>query len=131
MTDTEHQHQKALIQWADASAAAYPELKLLYAIPNGGHRTKRTAAKMRAEGVRRGVPDLCLPVARGGFHGLYIELKRPRAKSVSPGKLTAEQLQWHEALDRQGYLVQTCWGWEAAQSALREYIGGWHNVPSE
>lgn len=55
---------------------AHPELQLLYHVPNEGKRTWRTGARLKSEGLKPGVPDLCLPVARGKYHGLYVELKR-------------------------------------------------------
>ena len=75
MNTSEHEHQKAVIEWAEVKSGQYPELRLLYAIPNGGHRHKAVAAKLKAEGVKPGVPDLCLPVRRGEYSGLYIEMK--------------------------------------------------------
>lgn len=74
---------------------------------------------MRAEGMKKGVPDLCLPVARGGCHGLYIELKRTKG-----GKVTPEQLEWVDALTRQGYMAAVCRGWEEASDIITEYLGG-------
>ncbi|MCP4524541.1 MAG: VRR-NUC domain-containing protein, partial [Aestuariibacter sp.] len=71
----EHQHQTALINWARNNERDFPELALLHAIPNGGKRGKKVAMDMKAEGLKPGVPDLCLPVARMGYHGMYIEMK--------------------------------------------------------
>ena len=68
---------------------AWPELALLHHIPNGGHRARKTARDLARSGVRAGVPDYCLPVARGGAHGLYLELKRLHGGRVSP-----EQREW-------------------------------------
>ena len=56
--DGEHVEQAALFRWAEFARARLPELTLLHAIPNGGHRHKATAARLKAEGVKRGVPDL-------------------------------------------------------------------------
>ena len=112
---TEHQHQKALIRWFDL---AYPDFRgLLFATPNGGQRHPAVAAKLKAEGVRRGVPDLCLPVARHGFHGLFIELK------TETGRLTREQAQWLERLDAEGFMAVWCRGWANAQQTLIDYLG--------
>ena len=94
---TEHQIQTCVMQWAEGQLARHPELKLLYAIPNGGARNNITGALLKAEGVKPGVPDLCLPIARGGYHGLYIEMKR------ATGKPTKAQLDWLAALKAQGY----------------------------
>ena len=85
------------MEWADGQLARHPELQMLYAIPNGGARNAVTGALLKAEGVKPGVPDLCLPVARGQYHGLYIEMKS------SKGKPTEDQLKWLAALKAQGY----------------------------
>lgn len=114
--DGEHAEQAALFRWAEFARARLPELALLYAVPNGGHRHKATAVRLKAEGVKRGVPDLCLPVARAGAHGLYIELKTER------GKATPEQLGWIRALRRQGYVAEVCHGWESARSMIEHYL---------
>lgn len=113
---TEAQEQITLFSWA--AVQAVPELALLYHIPNGGSRHKAEAARLRAEGVRAGVPDLCLPVPRGGFHGLYIELKRLRG-----GRVSDRQKEWLAALGAQGYAVAVCNGWEDAAGTIMGYLG--------
>ena len=79
---TEADEQIALFEWAALQSGRFPELTLLHHVPNGGSRNKIEAARLRAQGVKSGVPDLCLPVARGGNHGLYIELKRQRGGRI-------------------------------------------------
>ena len=116
-TPTEEQEQTALFEWARRMQGKHKELGLLHAIPNGGKRGKAEAARMKAAGVKAGVPDMCLPVARGDFHGLYIELKRRKGGRVSP-----EQAQWLEELSGQGYFCQVCRGWEEAAETLRRYL---------
>ena len=117
---TEHQEQVALMQWAKLAEAKYPELALLYAIPNGGKRHIGVARKLRAEGVKSGVPDLCLPVARAGFHGLYIELKRQKN-----WKLSKVQKEWIETLEFQDNRVCICVGWEDARGVIEAYLNQW------
>ena len=63
----------------------YPQLRLLYSTPNAGRRSFVQGGIMKAEGMLKGVPDLCLPVARGNWHALYLEFKTP------DGKLSGEQ----------------------------------------
>ena len=94
----EDAEQRIIFQWAAMETAARPELGLLYAIPNGGKRAMKTAIALKAQGVKSGVPDMCLPVARGGYHGLYIELKRQKGGTVSE-----TQKSWITALTEQGY----------------------------
>ena len=118
MRQPEHLEQCALFRWAGYQAKARPELALMFAIPNGGHRHPATAARLKAEGVKAGVPDICLPVAKGEYHGLFIELKAGRNKP------TPTQVQWHARLSYQGYRVTVCWGWEAAREAIEEYLTG-------
>ena len=75
-TPLEGAEQRALFAWAKLNERSHPELALLHAIPNGGKRNPREAANLKAQGVKAGVPDICLPVPRGGCASLYIELKR-------------------------------------------------------
>jgi len=72
---SEHDLQKAIFKWARIYEAKYPDLRWMYAVPNGGHRNKATAARLKAEGVKRGVADIHLPIQRGGFCGLWAECK--------------------------------------------------------
>lgn len=60
---TEQQH---LFQWARMMSGAHPELALMYKITNEGRRSRANGARMVAEGMKKGLPDICLPVARGG-----------------------------------------------------------------
>lgn len=117
---TEHEEQCSLIAWAEAQKPTLPALDLLFAIPNGGHRRKAVAGKLRAEGVKSGVPDICLPVAARGFHGLLIEMKRQHA---SPSDVSQAQQDWLRKLSEEGYCVRVCKGWEAARRVLLWYLG--------
>ena len=115
---SESEEQIALFDWAGYLVKQHPELALLYHIPNGGHRHRTTAIRLKAEGVKSGVPDVCLPVARGGFHGLYIEMK------AGKNKPTDNQRRWLEDLTEQGYYAAVCHGWEAASEILLKYLKG-------
>ena len=81
--DTE---QMGVIDWANWNTGRYPELKLLFHIPNGGKRDAREAARFKAMGEKAGVPDLCLPVPMNGFAGLYIEMKYGKNKPTDHQK---------------------------------------------
>ena len=113
---TEHQEQVALFQWAGISERAYPELALLHAVPNGGSRHPAEAKNLKAAGVKPGVPDICLPVARGKHHGLYIELKSQK------GRPSEFQEEWISRLNQQGYMAVCCHGFEEARSAIMSYL---------
>lgn len=109
--------QEHVFLWASMEERAYPELAMLYAIPNGGKRAIKTAVALKKQGVKRGVPDMCLPVPRGGFNGLYIELKR-----VKGGTVSDEQREWIAALNSQGYKAIICHGAEEAIEQIRGYL---------
>ena len=113
---SEAQEQKLLFQWAQYSRQMFPELELLFHVPNGGRRVGREAASLKKQGVKAGVPDLILPVARGEYFGLYIELK------VGTNKPKEHQLKWIEQLKEQGYFVEVCYGWLEASEVIKNYL---------
>ena len=116
-TPTETQEQIALFQWAANVRNRYPEIMLMYHVVNEGKRSQVAGHNLRLMGMRRGVPDVCLPVARGECHGLYVEMKR-----VKGGRASPEQLWWIEQLRAQGYRAEICYGWENAAQVIREYL---------
>ena len=115
-TQYEAAEQKALFEWAGYMSNVHPELELLHHIPNGGHRNKAEAAHLKQQGVKAGVPDLHLPVARGGCHGLYIELK------AHGNKPTQNQKEWLRLLSEQNYKTAVCHGWEEAAEVILAYL---------
>lgn len=114
--DKEEGHQEAIFEWASYQMARMPELELLHHIPNGGRRDKAEAVAFKRRGVKAGVPDLCLPVARGNYHGLYIELKTEKGKPTKTQKL------WIERLIKQGYFAKVCYGWRDAIRTIEYYL---------
>jgi hypothetical protein len=144
MKTTEHDEQVALIQWAKANEGKYPALKMLFAIPSGQLRPYSTridehgqkvryspiGQKLRAEGVKSGVPDLFLGTGAifvksldDGFqkvifyNGLFIEMKSEK------GRTTKNQDAWIEALREQGYKVEVCHGFDEARQVICDYLG--------
>lgn len=118
---SEHDEQCRLFAWAAWQALEWPELDLLFAIPNGGHRHKATAARMKAEGVKAGVPDCFLAVPAQGYHGLFVEMK------AGKNRTTKKQKKWIKDLQAQGYAAEVCYGADAAQRAIADYLGyTWH-----
>ena len=130
----ETEEQQALIRWTNEWAVAFPILELIHSIPNGatllgrtlqnGKRVSFEANKLLAEGLKPGVPDLFLPVARGVHHGLYIEMKR-----VKKGRTSAAQKSRIERLKEQGYMVEVCAGANAAKRLIVEYLGLEKEIP--
>ena len=114
---SEEQEQKAVFSWAEWMSNRIPELQLLFHIPNGGLRSKTEAKRMKSAGVKPGVPDLFLPVARAGYHGLFIELKRKKG-----GRLSEEQKQWIADLEGQGYMAVSAYGCEEACDIIEWYF---------
>lgn len=113
-----------------------PELSRLFAVHNQGHGDKIRGAQAKAEGVKAGVPDMVLPVPRkivrteppdlgivtGWYHGLFIELKRAKAKATAAGTESDIQTDWRAYLTSQGYRCVVAVGWQEAVDAIKEYL---------
>ena len=130
----EHDAQVALFAWAKLNEVKYPELALLFAVPNGMRTSMRTAIKAKAEGLKAGVPDVWLPVGAAGkfpndydpdapffASGLVIEMKAPK------GKTSILQRRWLEELHKQGYITTVCYSAAEATLAICDYL----NIPKE
>lgn len=96
---SEHDLQTACLRWLHFTHKGV----LCYAIPNGAFTTKTTARKLVAEGLKRGLPDLCIPMARGGYHALYIEMKNGKV-----GRLSEHQKEMIARLQLLGNKVVIC-----------------------
>lgn len=116
---SEDVEQMCLFRWAKYRTGSFPELRVMFAIPNGGFRHIQTAARLKATGVKAGVPDICLPVAVGHYHGLFIEMKRRKG-----GRVSDAQSEFMGMLRHQGYCCIVCKGWEEAAMAIEKYLMG-------
>ncbi|KGE78260.1 MULTISPECIES: VRR-NUC domain-containing protein [Halomonas] len=121
--DHEGNEQKGLILWLYGEwqrgtevGQAYP---VIYHVPNGGQRSKKTGADLKRQGVKAGVSDLVVMEARGGLHGLYLEFKAtpPNHAAVAPS-----QIDWLALADERGYGAVLAQGLEEARQVLREYM---------
>ena len=112
----ERKSQAAVIDWARWASGQWPELRFLFAVPNGDKRSAVTASLLVSQGVKPGVPDLILPVARAGFISLAIEMKR------KPNTPTSLQKEWLTALEGFGWLAIVCYGAGEAIAALEAYV---------
>ena len=121
---TEHGEQTALFAWSALNIKQYPQLKWLYAVPNGFFSTPGQKAKMKAEGLRDGVPDICLPYPRYGTMelGLFIELKIEKRRNQKNGGCSEDQLEWLAYLNEAGYKAVVCYGWQEAVTTIKEYL---------
>jgi hypothetical protein len=113
---TEAEEQAALFQWAELAKGSRPQLWLLFAVPNGGSRHRLEAANLKRQGVKAGVPDICLAYPKGAYHGLYIELK------VGKNKPSEEQKQWLRRLKAAGYMTAVCYGFLQAKETIERYL---------
>lgn len=112
----EESSQIALMRWAALNEHNFPELKFLHASPNGGLRHLSVARKMKATGTKAGFPDLVLPVKRGRYSGLFIEMKAPK------GRMSDAQKEWADFLLKQDFYFACCHGWDEAAGVLRSYL---------
>lgn len=115
-TQREAAEQIALFEWAVMQQGKYPELAMMFHVPNGGSRNELEAANLKRQGVKAGVLDVWLPVPRGGFHGLVIEMK------AGKNKPTQEQLWWIANLIKQGYYVSVSYSWKDAADKILNYL---------
>lgn len=95
----------------------FPELRLVFAVPNGGHRFKATAVSMYQEGVEAGVWDVFVSVPTVYYHGLWIEMK------AEGNGLTPDQKSFGEAVKKNGYATSVCYSSEAAWRRICSYLG--------
>ena len=114
---TEAQEQKAVVEWwAIFSRGKRIDERLLMHTANERKTTPRQGAQLKALGVRAGWPDLFLAVPRGGYHGLFVEMK------AKHGKLSDAQKELHPILREQGYLVVVCYGALEAMDIIKRYL---------
>ena len=129
---SEDGNQMALFAWAAANIVQYPQLKWLFAIPNGGSRHIAEATKMVATGLRKGVPDVMLPAdapkyppeSEIWYHGCFIEMKTEKRRKQKNGGLEDDQIEWIEALQKAGYYCKVCYNWIEAKETLIAYLEG-------
>lgn len=117
-SNSEHAHQTALFCWAalPETREHFPGIELMFAIPNGGERNKIVAAKMKAEGVKAGVLDIFLPLPKGNFHGMFLEMKK------HPNKPTEEQHKFAIAVQNKGYYCAVAYSWLQACDIIANYF---------
>ncbi len=109
-TPTEADEQITVIEYCDLKGIP------IYHIANEGKRTRYTGDLLKRMGMRKGVPDLCVPVPKGKYHGFYIEMKSHK------GKPTNEQISWLKCLKAQGYATAICYGASEAITLIEKYL---------
>lgn len=115
--DFEGREQQMLVRWMELQhRAAYA---VTWHTPNGGARDKATAGRLKAQGVKAGVPDLQLAVARGGFFGLFIEFK---ATPPNDAAVSETQKTMLSRLQGEGYRAVVCRGINEAMAEINAYL---------
>lgn len=117
--EPEHDLQAMVVQWWSYKHREFylPEC-LLFAVPNGGMRNRIVAAKLKAEGVRSGIPDMMLAAPNGDYHGLFIEHK------IKPKKPSVEQDRVIGDLRDQGYQVAVSYSYDETVRHICSYLRG-------
>lgn len=113
---SESTEQENVISWCFHHERIYPELHWIHHCPNGGSRQKAEAIRLKAQGVKPGVPDLHLPIRKGKYIGLYIEMK------YDNGTLQKTQKEWILAMKAAGHFACVCYGYENAVNVIEEYV---------
>lgn len=116
MKSLEANEQRTLFDWVRWNEGKNPDLWFLHAIPNGGSRNKIEAANLKKQGVKAGVSDLFLPVAKGVYHGLYIELK------IKGGRTSDLQMEWIKRVQMQNYMALVAYGFDEAKAVIEWYL---------
>ena len=115
---SEAQEQKVIFEWAEWNKNKYPELEMLMHTVNEGKRSPRVGAELKRMGMKRGFPDISLLVPNKKYHGLFIELKADKTK-----RLTKEQKEGLDKLNKYGYKAVRCNGSDEAIQVIKEYLG--------
>ncbi len=116
--------QEAFFQWREYNLHTYPGIEDMFAIPNGAHLqgdSRRRAmqwARLVRQGAKKGVHDIFLPVPKGQYHGLWMEMKaaKPHRSTISK-----EQKDWGKRMKDRGYMVRFVYGCEEAIAAVHAY----------
>lgn len=117
--NVEHLHQCIIFDWALRKRKQYPMLDFMSASQSGHKRNVVDASMAKRSGLKAGIPDIFLPYPSKGYHGLFIELKRPeksKAKISEAQKITIDYLNNH------GYLAVVCYGSDEAIEAIKNYL---------
>lgn len=113
---SEHDHQVALFQILELNERKHPDLRWIYAVPNGGKRHPAVARKMKAEGVKSGIADVHVPIPTSCAPGLYIEMK------FGKNKLSDSQKDFKKFVLTKGFAYSLAYSVEDALNAIEEYL---------
>lgn len=114
----EETEQEKYFQWVRSNQVKYPVLRWIYASLAGIRLSPLMASKAKKQGNRKGICDICIPCARRGYHGAYIEMKRQKG-----GKLSPEQVEFLAHLEAEGYYKSVAKGADHAIEITKFYLG--------
>lgn len=118
---TEHNEQCIFFNYIKKKSIENNTYNLIFAIPNGAKRDAITGARLKSEGVKSGVFDIFVSVARNNYHGLYIEMK------VNNNKLTENQIIFKQNVEKEAYKCIVCYSAKEAIEKLEEYLNDCNN----
>ncbi len=125
---TEHKHQVLFFKTLSLQEKQDPRLKNVFAVPNGGKRNVVNGRRMKAEGLKSGVPDIVVAIPIEPFHGMFIEMKNKTIDGKKAGRTSANQEDWLERLSTAGYATTVAYGFDEAYDALLTYLEAkWQN----
>ncbi|MCS7317521.1 MAG: VRR-NUC domain-containing protein [Candidatus Dojkabacteria bacterium] len=116
MRKLEHKEQTKFFKLVRTLEEINEDVRFVFAVPNGGPRHPFVAKRLKEEGVKRGVPDIFVPIPKNGYHGLFIEMK------VEKRKLSREQAIFKVFLEKKNYLYYVCYSAEEAFNLLKKYL---------
>jgi hypothetical protein len=108
--------QEKVISWCFHHERLYPDLKWIHHCPNGGSRQRLEAIRLKAQGVKAGVPDLHLPIQKGKYIGLYVEMKYDK------GTIQKSQKEWIAGMAAAGHYACVCYGYDIAVEVIESYL---------
>ena len=130
MRHYEDAEQRAVIQWCELNRIPGSNQRIanfIFAIPNGGKRDKREAARLVKLGVKAGVSDLFLAYPCGSIHGYWIEMKKQRkdftSENVANMAVTELQQEWLDRMSEVGFYADVCYGADEAIGKIKMYLG--------
>lgn len=112
----EYESQVLVIAWARQNQVKYPQLRLLFAVPNASRSPVQFRVKLKRQGLVSGIPDMIMSCPSGPYHSLMIELKAPQ------GRLSPEQKAIHPILQEYGNCVRVCYSAQEAIQTLVDYL---------
>lgn len=131
MKHIEDTHQEMLFAWAKHVRLNTLQHRFkvgamlsdyMYAIPNGGKRNAREGARLKAQGVKAGIPDIHIPISSSDFYSLYIELKRPIVKGKAKPVVSSHQKNIMSLLLASGNACCVCYGFDHAKQIISKYL---------